>query len=334
MKIFSLDGKGSGKVGGSVYYVNRGVQVRREYTAAVTNPSTAAQVGQRSRFKLASQVSASLADVIAIPRIGIVSPRNAFVKLNMPFFYAEPAGAFVSYDSLQITRGNIGLPDVVASRNGGNRVAVHLSQPVSPSISYVVYNVFNILADGVLTFTASEVVDTRNAQSVASVSIEGISGAVVIYAYGFSLTNAKAVAKYGRYEVSSGLDVARLVSSRTLDKQDIRFSVTSGLYLAANESEGGSVQPGKYKLQLLSNGLGDISCEIDGEAVEVTSGGVIEVDEGADVLLSAFSPNSHPFLGWFNNGEQNPFSSESITSFYMTGPRYIIARWAQAGGLE
>ena len=57
MKIYSLDGKGSGKVGGSVYYVNRGVQVRREYTAAVTNPSTDAQVGQRSRFKLASQVS-------------------------------------------------------------------------------------------------------------------------------------------------------------------------------------------------------------------------------------------------------------------------------------
>lgn len=334
MKIYSLDGKGSGKVGGSVYYVNRGVQVRREYTAAVTNPSTDAQVGQRSRFKLASQVSASLSDVIAIPRVGIVSPRNAFVKLNMPFFYAEPTGAFVSYDSLQITRGNIGLPDVIASRNGGNRLSVHLSQPVSPSISYVVYSVFNILTDGVLTFAASEVVNTQSARSTASVSFEGIAGALVIYAYGFSLTNAKAVAKYGRYSVSSGLDVARLVSSRTLDKQDIRFSVTSGLYLEANQSEGGSVEAGKYKLQLLTNGLGDITCEIDGEVVDSTSGAVIEVTEGSDVLLSAFSPNNHSFIGWFNNGEQKPFSTESITSFYMTGPRYVIARWAQAGGLE
>lgn len=334
MKIYSLDGKGTGKVGGSVYYVNRGVQVRREYTAAVTNPSTEAQVGQRSRFKLASQVSASLSDVIAIPRVGIVSPRNAFVKLNMPFFYAEPTGAFVSYDSLQITRGNIGLPAVVAGRNGGNRLAVHLSQSVSPSISYVVYNIFNILADGVLTFAASTIVDTQTERSVASASIEGVSGALVVYAYGFSLTNAKAKAKYGRYSVSSGLDVARLVSSRTLDKQDIRFSVTSGLYLEANQSAGGSVEQGKFKLQLLSNGLGDISCEIDGESVDTTTQSIFEVEEGADVLLSAFSPNSHSFVGWFNNGEQKPFSTELITSFYMTEPRFIIARWAQAGGLE
>lgn len=334
MKIYSLDGKGSGKVGGSVYYVNRGVQVRREYTAAVTNPSTDAQVGQRSRFKLASQVSASLSDVIAIPRVGIVSPRNAFVKLNMPYFYAEPAGAFVSYDALQLTRGNIGLPDVVASRNNSNELSVYLAQPVSPSISFVVYNVFNVLADGVLTFAASTIVSTQTNRSVAPATIEGVSGALVIYAYGFSLTNAKAMAKYGRYSVSSGLDVARLVSSRTLDKQDIRFSITSGLALAANQDGGGSVQPGDIKLQLLSNGLGEIIVSSNIIEEFTTSGGIVDVHENDEVTLEAVSNGNHNFLGWFNNGEQKPFSTETIISFVMTQPRFIIARWAQAGGLE
>lgn len=334
MKLYSLDGKGSGKVGGSVYYVNRGVQVRREYTAAVTNPSTEAQVGQRSRFKLASQVSASLADVIAIPRVGIVSPRNAFVKLNMPFFYAEPTGAFVSYDSLQLTRGNIGLPNVVASRNNSNELSVYLAQPVSPSISFVVYNVFNVMADGVLTFAASTIVDTQAGRSVAAASIEGVSGALVIYAYGFSLTNAKAMAKYGRYSVNSGLDVARLVSSRTLDKHDIRFSVTSGLALQANQDGGGSTQPGDFQLQLLTNSLGEIV--VSSAIIEefTTSGGIVDVHEYDEVTLEAVSSGNHTFLGWFNNGEQKPFSTETIISFVMTEPRFIIARWAQAGGLE
>ena len=334
MKIYSLDGKGSGKVGGSVYYVNRGVQVRREYTAAVTNPSTEAQVGQRSRFKLASQVSASLSDVIAIPRVGIVSPRNAFVKLNMPFFYSEPAGAYVSYSSLQITRGNIGLPDVVASRTNSNSLSVYLAQPASPSISFVVYNVFNVLADGVLTFAASTIVNTQTERSVATATIEGVSGALVIYAYGFSLTNAKAMAKYGRYSVSSGLDVARLVSSRTLDKQDIRFSVTSGLALEAGQNAGGNVKPGTLPLQLLTNNLGEIIVSVPGMEDVRTSGQMLEIFEGDEVTLEAVSNGNHNFLGWFNNGEQKPFSTEEIISFVMTQSRFIIARWAQAGGLE
>lgn len=334
MKIFSLDGKGTGKVGGSVYYVNRGVQVRREYTAAVTNPSTPLQVGQRSRFKLASQVSASLADVIAIPRKGIVSPRNAFVKLNMPYFYADYDGAFVSFDSLQITRGSIGLPAVTASRNNVAGLRVTLAQAVSPSISHVVYNVFKVLDGGLLTFAASTVVDVQNERSFAPADIENMSGALVVYAYGFSLTNAKAVAKYGRYSVSSGLDVARLVSSRVLDKNDIRFSVTTGVFLTSEQDAGGVVQPGTVALRLLTNSLGQIRVSGDGIEEFDTSDTVLELEPGKSVVLEAVSSGNHTFIGWFNNGEQTPFSTELITEFVVSGPRFIIARWAQAGGLE
>lgn len=334
MKIFSLDGKGTGKVGGSVYYVNRGVQVRRQYTAAVTNPNTVAQVGQRSRFKLASQVSASLADVIAIPRKGIVSPRNAFVKLNMPYFYADYDGAFVSFDSLQITRGNIGLPAVTVSRGNVAGLRLSLAQAVSPSISHVVYNVFNVLDGGILTFAASTVVDVQNERSYAPADIENVSGALVVYAYGFSLTNAKAFAKYGRYSVSSGLDIARLVSSRVLDKNDIRFSVTSGLFLSADQESGGYVSPGSWWLQVRTNSLGAVIIATENmEGYETTSDS-LEIENNTIVTLEAVSAGNHTFLGWFNNGEQTPFSTDTTIEFAMTEPRFIIARWAQAGGLE
>ena len=54
-----------------------------------------------------------------------------------------------------------------------NSLSVYLAQPASPSISFVVYNVFNVLADGVLTFAASTIVNTQTERSVAPATIEG-----------------------------------------------------------------------------------------------------------------------------------------------------------------
>ena len=84
MKLNGLLGTGSGKLGTSVFTTVKGTQIVRQYQPTVNNPSTNLQVSQRSRFKLVSQIAASMADVIAIPRNGIISSRNLFVKKNMP----------------------------------------------------------------------------------------------------------------------------------------------------------------------------------------------------------------------------------------------------------
>lgn len=83
MKSTGLFGKNSGRVGGVVYSNYRGEQVVRSYQPKVSNPSTPKQVAQRAKFKLVSQVSASLRREINlsfVPSVAKESPRNAFVK--------------------------------------------------------------------------------------------------------------------------------------------------------------------------------------------------------------------------------------------------------------
>lgn len=83
MKSTGLFGKNSGRIGGVVYSNYRGVQVVRTYQPKVANPSTQRQVAQRAKFKLVTQVGASLSREIKmsfVPNVQKESPRNAFIK--------------------------------------------------------------------------------------------------------------------------------------------------------------------------------------------------------------------------------------------------------------
>lgn len=84
MKLQGFVGKGSGKLGASVWTVRKGVQVVREYTNRVSNPSTRPQVAQRAKFKLLTQLSAIVADAMAFTNVTAgQSMRNVFMKRNM-----------------------------------------------------------------------------------------------------------------------------------------------------------------------------------------------------------------------------------------------------------
>lgn len=83
MKSTGLFGKNSGRVGGVVYSNFRGEQIVRSYQPKVSNPNAPGQVAQRAKFKLVSQVSASLGKEIGIsfvPSVQKQTPRNAFLK--------------------------------------------------------------------------------------------------------------------------------------------------------------------------------------------------------------------------------------------------------------
>lgn len=84
MKLQGFVGKGSGKLGASVWTVRKGVQVVREYTDKVSNPNTRPQVAQRAKFKLLTQLSAIVADAMAFTNVTAgQSMRNVFMKRNM-----------------------------------------------------------------------------------------------------------------------------------------------------------------------------------------------------------------------------------------------------------
>lgn len=335
MRKNSAGGKGWGKKGDSVFVINHGVQIEREYNSKVSNPSTSAQVGQRARFKLASQVSAALENVIAIPRKGIQSPRNRFVKRNMPFFYGGVEGAQVTYENLQLTLGSTGLPSISVSRNGQGELELSLTMPVNKSVSYVAYSIFRKTDEDLLQLVASEIVPVNENEVDAHITIADPGGNLVIYAYGYRIKNAKAKAKYDNYRVSSAADMATLIANRRLELSDVYFSATRGTSLGIGESENPTPEPNQVMIYVSKFQKGKISLEYDSLPVSDDFTGAFVATRGKRIKLRATADNDYVFWGWVNNGESTPFYKNSTLEFEVSEMRDIIAYFSYVQhGLE
>lgn len=110
MKSTGLFGKNSGRVGGVVYSTYRGEQVVRSYQPKVNNPNTPRQIEQRAKFKLVSQVSASLSREIKlsfVPSVANESPRNAFVKAMLKKTTYERNQASLPIEEIVLTNSRI-----------------------------------------------------------------------------------------------------------------------------------------------------------------------------------------------------------------------------------
>lgn len=334
MRVYGINGKGYGKSGSKVYSINHGVMIEREYNGSISNPNTPAQVTQRSRFKLASQVSADLAPVIVIPRKGIQSPRNLFVKKNMGYFYGTSEGAQVTYENLQITAGCIGLPGIDANRETEDKLTLSLREVVLGTIDHVVYNVFLKLDNGSLLPAASAVVDVDSDNDSALVDIDDIAGDIVIYAYGIREKNAKAHAIYGNCVIESGTDVATLVANRTIEPDNFQFSATRGTSMRAGDTHSVSPQTGKALVYVTPTTGGTFTVK-DNQNNDIDfTNGYAQITLGSTIKLIA-SPNSgFWFNGWFDNGSQTPLSNISPFEIQVNGLLDIVCAFSYSGGLE
>lgn len=232
MKLTGLTGTGSGKLGSSVFSVSAGEQIVRQYQPVVTNPSTASQVNNRARMKLLSQLSAVFADVIAIPRQGLLSPRNLFVSDNYPATSAVNGVASANLSALGLTRGGIQIPAVVAERVDATSISASLARKADQIVSRVIYIMFYRNTAGALQLVDSAVVETAGADGTFPYSFPWQERDVIIYAYGIFDKNAKATAKFGDYNVTTGTQIASLIADRKVSDSDYLLSKTRGILLA------------------------------------------------------------------------------------------------------
>lgn len=223
-------GKGSGKVGSSVWSVSHGTQVIRQHTTKVANPVSTSQTEARAKLSLISQISAAMASVIAIPRRGNVSPRNRFTQLNAQLLRATGTEAQLPYEQIQLTDGNTIFPNIFTSRSDGN-LSIQLDVPATSDIARVVYNVFVKDDSQKLSLQASMVVAEAGTERRFQASCPASSAEYVIYGYGIKDRSAKATAKFSNYEINTGQQVAYLVASRGLSKNDFTFTQTKGITL-------------------------------------------------------------------------------------------------------
>lgn len=224
--------KGVGKIENIVVSQMGGVSIARAYQPNVKNPSTLPQVNQRARLKLASQLAAAMAPVIAMARQGLVSGRNQFITKNMPLITAEEGTAQVSFESLQVTNGAVALPGIVLTKDS-DALTVKLAASASTAVSQVVYILYSIDSENKLQLVDSTIQKEAGSDGLFQSMFRAPAGKAVVYGYGMKEMSSSAGAKYGSYQVQNATDIASLVGTRKISASDFQFTKTSGKILNA-----------------------------------------------------------------------------------------------------
>ena len=293
----SLFGKISGKIGSVVFSTSGGDTISREYNPHVSNPNTQAQVNQRARMKLMSQLAAALSPVIAMTKDGLVSKRNKFTSRNFDACYVSDGTAQITYENVQLTEGNTALPALNASADvaaDSMTIVVGLTDNPTATINRVVYCLFRKTNEGKLEYVDSVIISTRNS-SVSQLYFYGGFANVaiaeyVIFAYGMSDTSERATAAYGNLNVVTASDIAKLVATRSISYNDFQFTQTRAITLDAN---GHAVVPetaGNVRVYVTAVGNGGT----------VKGGGSFPI--GTEVTVVATPNSGYSFRRWIYNG--------------------------------
>lgn len=318
MKLNPILGKGTGKLGALVLSVNSGVQIAREYNGNPANPSTTAQVGVRSKFKLISQLAATMAGVIAIPREGLISARNGFIKRNYDYLYEADGTAQISIENIQLTAGNAALPQILISR-ASSKMNVALAASATAMVSRVVYVFAKKTENNDLQVLGSRVVTEAGENGTFPLQINDIAGEVLVLGYGMKDMNAAATAKFGNMNVRTGEDIATLVASRTVNSNDYRFTMTRGTQINA---DGQSVNPtpsGQARVYVTASGPGTVS-------------GATTAEIGTEVTVTATPNSGATFIGWKIQGQNNYVSYSASYTFTLQGMTDLVAEFSSGGG--
>lgn len=319
MKVNSILGKMTGKVGNIVLTSVGGKVVGREYNPNVANPNTQPQQNTRSKFKLASQLSASMAPVIAIKKEGNVSARNLFVKENFPAIRYSQGVADINLNVVQLTKSQRSFVGFNADRTNGTAIAVELNADSASALSRVVYIAYKKAADGSLIFFDSKVCNTAGNEGKFHDVLNYTADAVVLYAYGMKDLEAGITSKFGNMSAPSAEDVAQLLVSNTENMASVQLTKTAGLTMAAGESTGDSDDVEHLTVSLVISG--------NGSAV---GGGRFEA--GQTATLRATPDAEASFVAWKANNASgqvlstaNPYSFEveqnmTICAVFQGGP--------------
>lgn len=332
-KQTSLFGKISGKLGAVVFSTSGGATISREYNPHVANPNTDAQINQRARMKLMSQLSACLAPVIAMQKDGLVSVRNQFVKRNFDSCYSVNGQAQISYENVQLTQGNVGLPQIKwqgVVESGTASLVTYFADEPSKTISRVVWCLFRKTEEGKLEFVSSQIINNRANEGAAAyfgaifpgISVDTEQGVLaadyVIYAYGMIDASERATAQYGNLNVNTATDIADLVTNRRISYMDYQFTQTRGTSANRGTHQSTDVPAGSARVFVTALGAGTVS-----------GGGTFQL--GTSVTVTATPDTNATFVGWRNNGQQNYISRQATYTFTLNQQADLVAVFEGGG---
>lgn len=317
-KIFGLQGAITGKLANTVFAIRYGEQLARAYQPVVHNPKSEAQAINRAKLKLISQLSAVLAPVIAIRRIGSKSPRNLFTKENFPLVGYTDSVASINLNRVQLTQSVVGLPAFSADRTSGTGIAVALSGDASNDFDRVVYVVIAKQGDEKLRLIGSTMATEAGTNGTFPAVLPYSDNAVVVYAYGIRANSDYARTVFGNLTAAAAEEVAKLIVTRALTENDVTLSETLGLTMAVGETSGDSESFNRATVTLVSVGSGS-----------VRGGGRYPI--GSYATVTANPTSGAVFRGWrLNNAQGAIVSTDAQYTFMVEQDITLLAEFTAA----
>lgn len=225
MKLQGIVGKGTGRLGASVFVVRKGEQIVRQYNPNVANPRTQGQVDQRAKFKLMSQLSAIAANGIAF--LGLPagrSQRNEFVKRNIGHITLSDHDVAIFETALmELTNGNIAAPTITrtddqlaitidASTAAGVWDGIGYVAVTAPTLEGPIFGMSEITPKGTLN---------------ASIPVlQALQSKTVVRAFAYKFRDANARAKYENIVDRDEAAALSLNFSRMVNEGEIVVSTT------------------------------------------------------------------------------------------------------------
>ena len=305
----------TGKVGNIVVSSVGGKVIGREYNPNVANPNTKPQQNTRGKFKLASQLSASMAPVIAIKKEGNVSARNLFVKENFPLITYADGAASINLNGVQLTKSQRNFAGFISDRSGGTAIAVQLKADVSAILSRVVYIGYKKLSDGSLQFFDSKVCSTPGDDGKFADVLRYEEGAVVLYAYGMKDLDAGITTRFGNMSAPTAEEIAQLLVSNSENMASVQLTKTAGLTMGEGVNKGDSNYEPTYITVAVSTE----------QAATVSGGGQYLVGDSVTVSTEAKGGAALEFNGWYKDGTK--VSDNEDYTFTATENITLQARW-------
>lgn len=229
--------KGKGKLGNIVLSTVAGETIARDYNPEVANPNTAAQVEQRAKFKLMSQLGSIVAPVIAIPKDGLKSKRNLFVKENFGLASYANETASINLNQVQLTKSNKAFAGIMLTRGSENVITAELQADSRASVSKVVYVMLQKQADGSLMLVGQAVASEPGEYGLFPANLGATTGEVVVYGYTLTESTSKATATFANLKALTAETVAKVIANRELSAGDLSTSKTAGCTMKEGETD-------------------------------------------------------------------------------------------------
>lgn len=177
----------TGKFAGAAFQQSPGNGTILREVVKPTNPSTEAQVEQRAKFKLMSQVATAFKSVIAMKREGNITPRNMFVKINSDELSYDKFGkkAIINLTNLQLTKSSEAVSLTSEAGEGGTKITLSSQLPILYGGVFVLVGE-NPDNNTIVIKKIDRVTQEEAAQSISHTFANVEAGIDIVLAYGFT----------------------------------------------------------------------------------------------------------------------------------------------------